>query len=269
MKVGELMRKDYLAVKESEVVSKVLGNMRSGKHTSAVIVDAKGGYRGMLSKRALVRTTVDTAKAKVKNYVMHVARLEPDTSLEDAARLLHASDSHVLPVLGKGKLLGILGARDLLQSMRGRFSALKARDVATSTLITLPEDAPVGRLFSLFREHSIDRIPIVDSAGFLVGVVGLVDYLVRLQSEAVKGRGQGSRGSRKSGNPSKEKRDIHDLPVSNLATKIVETCMPGMPVPDCIAAMHGKRVSDLILVEKGRPVGIVTTKDLLKCLSRA
>ena len=272
MNVMDVLRTDYLAISPDDTLSRVVGKL--GKdHTEAVALDDKGKYVGMLWKRALIRSRVDPAATKVRKFITNPATLVADASLERVAQLMHNSDFHVLPVLDKGdRVLGIAGARDVLDALSARFAGIKASEVATNKLITLTETDPTGRAITLFREKKIDRIPILDSSGKLAGIVTLMDLISRFHKGtpqgSISGRGGKHGRTSKSGNDPGERPDYDKLPVGNIMTKLVVTASPNAKVADVIKLLRDNRISDVIMVQNDLPVGIVTTKDLLYEVSR-
>ena len=56
-------------------------------------------------------------------------------------------------------------------SMRTGF----AKDIMTSPAITVFEDTPVFEIASIFAEKNINRVPVVDKKGHLVGIVARAD----------------------------------------------------------------------------------------------
>src|SRR6266566_5210849 len=56
---------------------------------------------------------------------------------------------------------------------------MKARDVMTSMVISVPSDAPVTQAIELMLQHRISGLPVVDAKGSLVGIVTEGDFLRR------------------------------------------------------------------------------------------
>jgi CBS domain-containing protein len=55
-----------------------------------------------------------------------------------------------------------------------------AADVMTSPVVTLPTGAPIADAVRLMMAHRIKRIPVVDTDGRLVGMVGRAGVLAAL-----------------------------------------------------------------------------------------
>jgi CBS domain-containing protein len=104
--------------------------------------------------------------------------------LADAARVLAGAGVGALAVLDRdGHLLAMISERDLVRAMAEGVDPDKARvaDYATygSSRATLEEDSSaVGRRM---RDAGLRHLPVVDSAGELVGMVSMPD-LVALET---------------------------------------------------------------------------------------
>lgn len=109
---------------------------------------------------------------------------------KQVAQLLAAYDLTSVPVVsGGGRILGMVSEADLLlrqerafgramaglprrsRRQRGQAEALTAVELMSSPAITIHPDAPLGAAARLMNGHHIRRLPVVDSAGQLLGVV--------------------------------------------------------------------------------------------------
>jgi CBS domain-containing protein len=70
-----------------------------------------------------------------------------------------------------GKISG--AARKHVQKLRAR----SARDLMTRNVITVHEKMPVASALALSAEKRIKRLPVVDAAGALVGLVGRTEMM--------------------------------------------------------------------------------------------
>jgi CBS domain-containing protein len=118
------------------------------------------------------------------------------TAYKEVARLLSAHDLTSAPVVsGGGRVLGMVSEADLLlrqersfgralaglprrsRRQRGQAEALTAVELMSSPAITIHPDAPLGAAARLMNGHHIRRLPVVDSAGQLLGMVSRRDLL--------------------------------------------------------------------------------------------
>ncbi|HEX3852713.1 MAG TPA: CBS domain-containing protein [Polyangiaceae bacterium] len=114
----------------------------------------------------------------------NVRGISPDETLGTAAQIMWENDCGVVPVIeADGRLVGIVTDRDICMAAQlqgaplhdSRVSSAMARDVKTCS----PRDTP-ATVQAIMSQNKIRRVPVVDDAGRLVGIVTLGDlaYLV-------------------------------------------------------------------------------------------
>lgn len=110
----------------------------------------------------------------------------PNDEVDNVWRLMQEKSFAGLPVVKKGKLVGIITQKDLLESgaafpafeaKRGRFKAPpKVSSVMRTTIISLKPSDTIKRAAELMIDKNIGRIPIIDG-GKLVGIVDREDIV--------------------------------------------------------------------------------------------
>jgi CBS-domain-containing membrane protein len=135
-----------------------------------------------------------------------VVTVDERASFKEVATLIAEHRVSALPVLdGKGRVAGIVSEADLLlkeefaekptkdrlfQSRRQRETRAKAAgdtaaELMTSPAVTVGPDASVAEAARLLHRHGVKRLPVVDPAGPLLGIVSRADLLkVFLHSDA-------------------------------------------------------------------------------------
>ena len=102
-----------------------------------------------------------------------------DTPLQDIARTMVGRDCGSVPVVRDGRTLaGIITDRDVVVRAvaEGRNPlTLKAKDCMTSPAISIGEDASLNECTDLMESKKVRRMPVVDKAGALVGIVAQAD----------------------------------------------------------------------------------------------
>lgn len=119
---------------------------------------------------------------------------------------------------------------------------ITAGEIMTTTLLTVPQVMTVRELSTFLADHEITGAPVTDENGNLVGVVSVTDIA---QNEANQ-----------------------DSLVRNIMTPTVYTVPADTPVRKIARAMIAGRVHRLVVTQGDDVVGIVTSLDLLKLLSR-
>ncbi|MED0676677.1 CBS domain-containing protein [Aneurinibacillus thermoaerophilus] len=116
-----------------------------------------------------------------------VATVQPNQTLEEAARIMNEYNVGAVPVVENGQCVGMITDRDIAirASAHNRDSQTKVRDVMTHNIITAPADMDVHEAADLMAKNQIRRLPVVDH-NQLVGIVSLGDLAVQdiYQNEA-------------------------------------------------------------------------------------
>jgi len=118
-----------------------------------------------------------------------VVTVDPQTSFKTCVRLMRLHGVGALPVLSEGKLVGIVTMTDLMlkefrPTVRERYdhpertdSGLTAAGLMTADAVTVGPDAPLVVAVRLMFEHRVSRLPVVDAAGHLTGLISRSDIL--------------------------------------------------------------------------------------------
>lgn len=106
---------------------------------------------------------------------------KPTDALAVAARILWENDCGVVPVAdGEGRLVGMITDRDACMAayMRGRrFDEISIGSVMAHKVVACnPDDALVAAEATM-QQLSVRRLPVVDAAGKLVGVISCNDLI--------------------------------------------------------------------------------------------
>ncbi|MDQ7820341.1 MAG: CBS domain-containing protein [Armatimonadota bacterium] len=119
-----------------------------------------------------------------------VITVRPDTPIKDVAALMAAHHISGVPVVtDQGELVGIITEADLLLAEARGFRRparlapvgearprLRARDLMTSPVVTVDEEAPLSEVASLMVRRQINRVPVM-RGGRLVGIVSRADIV--------------------------------------------------------------------------------------------
>jgi CBS domain-containing protein len=120
------------------------------------------------------------------------------------------------------------------------------REFMTRAVHTLPEGLPIDEALDRLRRAGHSGAPVVDAAGFVVGILSEVDCMKVLASAAFLAMPTG--------------------PVSAFMTREIETLSPDQ---DLFAAAHRFQATHFRrfpVVENGELVGLVTVRDLDRAL---
>lgn len=119
-----------------------------------------------------------------------VVFVKPSTDLLTVARLLRDQGIGSVPVCNGIKLQGMVTDRDIITKViaEGRDPAsTKAEEIVEGTPIWISADADISEAERLMSEHQIRRLPVIDAAKRMVGIVALAD-IARADDAADSGR---------------------------------------------------------------------------------
>lgn len=118
-----------------------------------------------------------------------VVTIDPQVSFKACVRLMRMHGVGALPVLAEGRLVGIVTMTDLMlkefrPTVRERYehpddghSRLTAAELMTQGVVTVRPDESLVTPVRLMFEHRVNRLPVVDAAGRLVGLISRSDIL--------------------------------------------------------------------------------------------
>jgi signal-transduction protein with cAMP-binding, CBS, and nucleotidyltransferase domain len=122
MLVKDVMTSPVVTVEETTSANKVAELMQDNKVGCVIVVDKMGNAIGIVTERDLVgrvlAKNVAPANAKAKEFMTTpLVTVEPEKTVSDAARMMSKKDIRRLGVLYKGKLVGIVSSKDILDVM--------------------------------------------------------------------------------------------------------------------------------------------------------
>jgi CBS domain-containing protein len=118
---------------------------------------------------------------------------EPGESIVDVAATMKAEDVGSVPVVESHedkKLIGIVTDRDLVvKVLAGGADVQRAtvRDAMTSNPASCRENDDVTKAVQLMSERQVRRMPIVDDAGRLKGIIAQADVATRFNRDQMTG----------------------------------------------------------------------------------
>jgi len=145
----------------------------------AIAVAREGGL-GFIHKNLSITqqaAEVDKVKRSESGMISDPLSLGPEQTLQDALNLMHQYHISGIPIVEGKKLVGILTNRDI------RFVTdlkQKIRDVMTKdNLVTAPIGTTLAEAEKILQKHRIEKLPILDAAGNIKGLITVKDIQKR------------------------------------------------------------------------------------------
>ena len=149
-------------------------------------------------QHALIRLTRSVPTESVMNR--EVVFVRESTPLKEVAELMAARKVSGVPVLDdNGQVVGVISEKDFLEAMgagkadsfmmviaqcllgKGCLAAPHhakfAKDIMTSPAVTVKPETPILEVADILTQKKINRAPVVDAEGRMIGIVSRADVL--------------------------------------------------------------------------------------------
>ncbi len=153
---------------------------------------------------------------------------------------------------------------------------LRAGQIMTKTLVCVAPNQDLEDVETLLIEHRISGVPVVDR-GRLVGILSRTDIArVKVLANSLDGQvtDQMSSGDHADGFQHDAQAEfqgfrqtITSLKVKNAMHDRVVTCTPDSLVSDVAESMVRHQIHRVIVVDRDRPVGIISSLDMVKLVA--
>lgn len=150
---------------------------------------AREGGLGILHKNMSIEqqsSEVRKVKRSENGLILDPITLTADATIGEAVRLMRENKIGGIPIIdGGGKLVGILTNRDL--RFETNFKQKVSEVMTAENLITAPEGTDLKKAELIFKKNKIEKLPVVNKAGKLIGLVTFGDILkLKSHPHAVK-----------------------------------------------------------------------------------
>jgi len=114
--------------------------------------------------------------------VQDVQRCGPGTNLASAAKLMWDTDCGVLPVVNaEGRVLGMITDRDICMACATKNRApseITVQDAVSGKTYRCKMSDDGHTVMDIMKREQVRRLPVVDEAGVLQGVVSMNDFIL-------------------------------------------------------------------------------------------
>ena len=175
-----------------------------------------------------------------------VHTVEVHAKVLSALRLMSEHSISCVVILDQGEAVGILTERDVVFAANWVLGQpdLMIREVMNKPVLTASQEMTVSKAYEVFRDHHIRHLVVLDDRLDLAGIFTQTDLVRALREEAF-------------GN-------IPDI--SGLMSCQVLHVAPDVPARYALSQMARRAVSCVIVVDKGRPVGVFSERDVVRLI---
>lgn len=173
----------------------------------------------------------------------HADQIRATGTLADAAKQMAESQISSIIVVEDNAAIGIITERDVLRAMRDhRSHEVSVTAIMSSPVTTLPAELDCHSAYQMAARQGIRHLVVADSEGHPIGVVTETDFRHHLGFDFF--------------------RQLRN--VQGLMDRHCPALPPEANLESALAAMESNRRSCVVVVDQGKPVGIVTERDVVR-----
>lgn len=261
MSLSDILKIDkIIKIHPQENLSSALGKL-STSHDAAFIFSDDDKYMGVINPYYCLIKSSFPGNAKVEHCIYHAPRVQINYSIKKIAGLFMQSKIHYLPVFDeRDKFLGIISARHILSQFKNlpmfKVKISEILKIKRNPLVVINEDDTISTAVNTFKSTKLSKLIVVGQDLKLKGIISyydLIAYLVTPKSSPERGERVGNKIS------------FYHLKVKNFDKRYVLTLTPEHLLIDVVHYILDKKIGSVIIVDHERhPIGIITTKDLLR-----
>ncbi|HIJ97985.1 TPA: CBS domain-containing protein [archaeon] len=255
-----IAHREIIPLSKVDTIKHAADKMTVNRVRRLYILGAKKNLEGMVSATDIVNFLGGGDLNKiVKNKhdgVLEIAANEPirqimtenpitisgTESMHDALIKMHSDNVGSLPIVEKGKVVGVVTERDFVPLLGKYYSDKKVADYMTRNVITGSAGMAIGDIAKVMIRNGFRRLPIIQD-GELTGVVSTIDIVNAF-----------------SRNPTSALLETKASEIMNRPFAISE----GISAEEAADIMAKNSVGGLMVVSRGKLIGVFTERDLLR-----
>ncbi len=274
--VDDIMIKNVKSIEIPGSRDDVLELMQK-EHISAVPVVKEGTLMGIITRIDLLKHPTEEQIAML--MTRDPVTITPDAPISEAARILLMTGLRRLPVVVKGKLVGIVTVADIVGAIGQMDINEPIKAYVKDGIVAVWEETPVNVVSEIIRLSKHDALPVLNSKGELTGIITITDLINMSRIEDSVEKSDMSSGADEDKWTWESMRDtmslyygvsrikLPDIPVKNVMVKEVITAFHKTPVSDCARKMRRNRIEQVpVITADNKLDGLLLDRDLLSVL---
>ena len=256
LSVSDIVELEFPTLGPDDTLSDSLALMRKTGYQEIPVVE-NGSYIGMMRYGTILRKKSATPETKIKSLVSSLPTISEETEITKIAEYMVTNNCRQLAVVNGKKITGIVSRTALIEIAADMKSLkdVKVWEIMTTPVEYVKDNAMLSEAVDTMRRLDIRTMPVIDSAGALVGVVGMREVI----DNGWKAGERSVAGISKS--PSTQ------IPVESVAVTNVMTVDWEDDMESAADVMASKKISTLPVMDGDEMVGILTEYDIIEMIS--
>lgn len=253
---------NIIKLRPDELLSSALSRL-SSSHDAGFVFNEHNQLMGVINPYHCLINNSYPGNAKVEKCLFHAPHLKLYYPISKIAELMIESKIHYLPIFDDANtFIGIMSARHLISHMMHLpLFNISVSDVLTMKKfppITIYEDDFVAEALMIFKKYKVSKLLVIDREMKLRGVLSyydLISFLVAPKERFQRGERVG------------DKISLTHQRIKNFYKSFVLTVSSDTKIRDVIKLIIDKKIGSVIVMGPSKkPIGIITTKDILRLL---
>jgi predicted transcriptional regulator len=250
-------------------LSSAIAKVQSG-HDPIFIYDNKK-FIGIIAVHALPNLSKFDMNSDVFSNIMIPFNIKKETSIFEVITFMYGSQIYTLPVFDKNKnIIGIVKAEEILKKSLDDdqiFNPL-IENIRIAKITTLDYQSTVNQVLKKMNKHKTSRIVLVNDKGRIKGIITRYDLREAYLKPSPRQRFMKKTASSYHMLFVEDETRRHEYPARNFASERVVSASNKKKMRDIVIDLIKSKKSSTVIVDEKKPVGILSTRDLLVALSK-
>lgn len=124
MKESGIIERKVITIKDRATIREAAELMIKNKISGMPVIDKRGQLIGFISERDIIKAiSIGDSVGRLAKDIMtkDVIAIDENASVEDASQLFHTHPIRYIPVIRRGKVVGIIARKDLIKTLLGQY----------------------------------------------------------------------------------------------------------------------------------------------------
>ncbi|HLC51634.1 MAG TPA: CBS domain-containing protein [Candidatus Nanoarchaeia archaeon] len=269
MDISPIIKSNFLVFDVKDNLSSMIGKLKENNQRFGLVFK-NDSYYGLVNRTKLLKAKLDSSKTALEKYVQKTPVINEHASIIETAYKLFLSNLDSIPVEHNKQLIGTIDGRDLasLAVLLPEMQKFKVSDLKILKTAKLSQNDPLAKALEIMHNEHAEQLPIIMD-GKLYGVISYRDILKKYLI-SVPNRDHSRKINKAQGTKSAEVDNpkLSLLPVSSFSSNDqLVTTNKNEPLKDLMKKLQAGDVTCAVVIENGKPLGLVTVKNILRAVS--
>jgi CBS domain-containing protein/ribosome-associated translation inhibitor RaiA len=245
-------------IPQSANVGKLISLLQTSENYEAIVTN--GHPPRLVTVRDILKVT-HPERTSVSRIAFNPPSIIPDTPVYEASQKLIHSRVRILSVVENESIVGVVRQTKILEKMADceDLEECTAEKLMVENPLTVEQEFSIGVIRDIMLRNGISHTPVVDKDGKLKGMITAKDlvwnFIKPSESQTV--------GERKG-----ENIRIWDMSMKGMIDTYPLYVTRRTSILDVISEMSTLKKGYCLVVEKQKPIGIITPRDILSLLTQ-